>query len=123
LAESDNEPIETKKKIPQLYETENVPLEEKIIHQKYRIEGRGFYWFIAELDTDGKLAFGYANLDDEEMAEWGYISIPELLSNGAVLDDDWKPCPFFLAKRRILKERDENSQAESWSSFESRKTP
>jgi hypothetical protein len=103
-------PIGTKMKIPKLYETENVSLEEKIIHQKYHIEGIGFYWLIAELDSDGNLAFGYANLNDDEMAEWGYIHIPELLSNGAVLDDDWKPCPFSLAKRRIVNEGEEKSQ-------------
>lgn len=58
----------------------------------YQIKELGFYWLIAELDREKDLAFGYANLNDHQMAEWGYISIRELLENGAELDRNWKPC-------------------------------
>ena len=81
-------------KIPGLYESEDVALEEKVIHQVWRIEGIGFYWLIAELDPKKRLAFGYANLNDDEMAEWGYISIKELEDNGAAMDKTWKPKKF-----------------------------
>ncbi|MCL5068356.1 MAG: DUF2958 domain-containing protein [Thaumarchaeota archaeon] len=96
----------TEVQIPGLYETESVALEEKTIFQRYEIKSIGFYWLISELDSDQNLAFGYANLNDDEMAEWGYISIAELLENGASLDRDWKPCKFQEALRKI---RTENS--------------
>ena len=44
---------------------------------------------IIQLQTP--LAFGYANLNDNEMAEWGYISIRELRENGAYNVPHWKP--------------------------------
>lgn len=90
--------------IPKLYESESVPLKEKIIHQRYQIRNIGFYWLIAELDSKENLAFGYANLNDDQMSEWGYIDISELISNGAVLDANWKPCTFSQAIERIAKE-------------------
>jgi hypothetical protein len=94
-----------KEKIPRLYETENVPLEEKIIYRRYQIKELGFYWLIAELDEERNLAFGYANLNNDVFAEWGYIDIQELLENGAELDKEWKPCTFKEAMERIAEER------------------
>jgi hypothetical protein len=94
-----------KEKIPRLYETENVPLEEKIIYRRYQIKELGFYWLIAELDEERNLAFGYANLNDDVFAEWGYIDIQELLENGAELDEEWKPCTYKEAVERIAEER------------------
>lgn len=80
--------------IPKLYETENIPFEEKVIYRRYQIEEIGFYWLIAELDREENLAFGYANLNNDAFAEWGYISIDELLDAGAKLDEEWKPCKY-----------------------------
>ncbi len=34
--------------------------------------------------------FGYANLNDDWNAEWGYIDIDELERNGARMVEDWK---------------------------------
>ncbi|MFW9879973.1 MAG: DUF2958 domain-containing protein [Candidatus Thorarchaeota archaeon] len=82
------------KEIPGLYHTENIPLEDKIIYQKWEIKKIGFYWLIAELDPKRKLAFGYANLNNDQMAEWGYISIEELLENGVTKVENWKPIKF-----------------------------
>jgi len=96
-----------KEKIPKLYATENIPFEKKIIYQRYEIEQLGFYWLVAELDKKKNLAFGYANLNDDELAEWGYIDIDELVENGAVLDKDWKPCTYKEAMEKISKEREE----------------
>jgi hypothetical protein len=87
--------------IPKLYETENIPLEEKTIYQVYRIPSLGFYWMIAEYDPKERTAFGYANLNDDDMAEWGYISIDELEKNGAILDNGWKPCSCKEARKKI----------------------
>ena len=63
-------------KIPRLYETENVPLREKLIHLHFFIGGCD--WYVAEYDGED-LFWGYAILNgDFEMAEWGYISFAEL---------------------------------------------
>ena len=91
-------------KIPGLYGQEHLPLEEHIIHQRYQIKTIGFYWLIAELDPKENLAFGYANLNNDDFAEWGYISIDELLENGAELDKEWKPCTYKEATNNIRKE-------------------
>jgi hypothetical protein len=106
LSTADASPsLNTSKKIPGLYQTENVPLEDKIIFQRYHIKEIGFYWLVSELDQKENIAFGFANLNDEEMAEWGEIDISELVSNSAVLDSDWKPCTFSQAKKQIAEER------------------
>lgn len=94
-------------KIPELYATERIPIERKIIHQRYQIKEIGYYWLIAELDRKENLAFGYANLNNDDFAEWGYISIDELLDNGAELDEAWKPCTYREAINIISKEREE----------------
>lgn len=80
--------------IPKLYGTEDIPAEKKIIHQKWKIPRIGFYWLIAELDPKENLAFGYANLNDDLFAEWGYISLDELEQNSASKCRDWRPCTF-----------------------------
>ncbi|OHE56280.1 MAG: hypothetical protein A3K61_04545 [Thaumarchaeota archaeon RBG_16_49_8] len=91
--------------IPKLYETESVPFERKIIHRRYQLDYVGFYWLIAELDRNKNLAFGYANLNDDQNAERGYVSIEELLENGAEIDRKWKPCTYREAMESIRKER------------------
>ena len=96
---------ERSKNIPKLFETENVPLNDKVIHQRYRIEELNFYWLIAEVNRNRNLAFGYANLNNDDFAEWGYISIDELLENGAELDDSWKSCNYSNAMKRMLEEK------------------
>lgn len=75
--------------IPKLYETENIPIEDKIIYEYWELPHVGFYWLIAELDPIEKLAFGYANLNDDINAEWGYIDINELESVGAYKVEEW----------------------------------
>ena len=62
--------------IPGLYETEAIPLADKLIHLHFFIASCD--WYIAEYDGDD-LFWGYAILnDDHECAEWGYISFGEL---------------------------------------------
>lgn len=91
-------------KIPELYATESVPFEKKMIYRRYQIKELGFYWLIAEMRKEEDLAFGYANLNDDQMAEWGYISIKELLDNGAELDQQWEPCAYTTAMSKISNE-------------------
>ena len=80
--------------IPRLYETDDVPMKDTVIYQKWEIPQIGFYWLIAELNPEEELAFGYANLNDDPMAEWGLIPISELRENGARPVEDWKPVKF-----------------------------
>lgn len=87
--------------VPQLYETEDIPAEKKIIYQKWEIPEIGFYWMIAELDQKENIAYGYANLNDDQFAEWGYISIDELIENNASFCLDWVPCTFEEALKRL----------------------
>jgi hypothetical protein len=72
-----NEPDkEQLSKIPKLYETENVPLKDKLIHLHFFIGGCD--WYVAEYDGED-LFWGYAILNNDfEMAEWGYVSFQEL---------------------------------------------
>ena len=81
--------------LPRLYETEDIPLEEKIIHMHFFLAGCD--WFIAEYDG-ADLFWGYAILnEDNQNAEWGYISFSELknLKTRSDLEIDrdlyWKP--------------------------------
>jgi len=62
--------------IPRLYETENIPLKDKLIYLHLFIGGCD--WFICEYDPEEEIFFGYANLNDDINAEWGYISFREL---------------------------------------------
>lgn len=63
-------------KIPKLYETENVPLKDKLVYLHFFIGGCD--WFICEYDGDD-LFWGFAILNNDlEMAEWGYVSFKEL---------------------------------------------
>jgi len=72
-----NEPSKERlAKIPKLYETENVPLAEKLIWLHFFIGGSD--WYIAEYDGDD-LFWGYAILNGDYVnSEWGYISFSEL---------------------------------------------
>lgn len=63
-------------KIPKLYETEKIPVENKLIYLHFFIGSCD--WYIAEYDGED-IFFGYAVLNgDIECAEWWYISFSEL---------------------------------------------
>jgi len=51
--------------------------EQKVICKLFNPSGVGT-WYITSYNPDEKLAFGFVNLNDPEMAELGYISIEEL---------------------------------------------
>lgn len=97
-----NEPSKERlNKIPKLYETENVPLKDKLIYLHFFIGACD--WYIAEFD--GKdLFFGFAILNNDlEMAEWGYISLNELKSfdiKGIEIDCE---LPEFWSVKRAIK--------------------
>lgn len=90
--------VEELAKIPKLYETENIPLKDKIIHLHFFIGGCD--WYIAEYSPEEEIFWGYAILNgDTENAEWGYISFKELrelvVGPGIEVDRDlwWEPKP------------------------------
>jgi hypothetical protein len=63
---------------PRLYETEHIPLHEKLIYLHFFIGSCD--WYIAEFDGED-LFWGFAILNDNlQNAEWGYISFSELKS-------------------------------------------
>jgi hypothetical protein len=72
-----NEPTKERlDRIPRLYETDHIPLKEKLIHLHFFIGGCD--WYIAEYDGND-LFWGFAILNNDlEMAEWGYISFSDL---------------------------------------------
>jgi hypothetical protein len=74
-----NEPTKQRlAKIPKLYETEDIPLQDKKIHLHFFIGGSD--WYICEWDGEDTF-FGFAILNnDYQMAEWGYVSFSELKS-------------------------------------------
>ena len=74
-----NTPTEDRlSKIPKLYETEHVPLQEKLIHLHFFIGSCD--WYVAEYDGED-IFWGFAILNhDFQNAEWGYISFSELKS-------------------------------------------
>ena len=84
--------------IPRLYETEHIPLKDKLIYLHFFIGGCD--WYISEFDGDD-LFFGYAILNvDTDNSEWGYISFAELKSiciHGIEIDCEleelWPPKP------------------------------
>ena len=63
--------------LPRIYETESIPVSEKIIHLRFFIQN--CEWLAAEFDGED-IFFGYACLGDPDMAEFGYFSLAELKS-------------------------------------------
>ena len=65
-------------KMPRLYQTEHIPLKDKLIYLHFFIGGCD--WYIAEYDGED-LFWGFAILNDDlQNAEWGYSSFGELKS-------------------------------------------
>jgi hypothetical protein len=63
-------------KMPKLYQTENIPLKDKLIYLHFFISSSD--WFAVEFDGRD-LFFGFCILGgDYQNAEWGYVSFTEL---------------------------------------------
>lgn len=64
-------------KIPQLGETEGIPVADKRVVAHYFVGGSD--WWVVEADETTSEAFGFVRLkSDDEMSEWGYFSLQEL---------------------------------------------
>lgn len=86
-------------RLPALYSTENVSLEDKLIHMHFFLGGCD--WYVAEYGREERIFFGYAILNDDlDNAEWGYVSFDELrelrTSSGIEVDRDlhWSPLKY-----------------------------
>ena len=93
-----NEPSEERLAcIPRLYETETIPIKDKIIHLHFFIGGCD--WYIAEYDGVD-VFFGYAILNgDLQCAEWGYVSLGELKAiNIGGIEIDCELAEYWLPK-------------------------
>jgi hypothetical protein len=65
-------------KLPTLEATANNTIDQSIVKVKlFNPMGAGT-WYITAYNPEDKMAFGFVNLGDAEMAELGYISIEEL---------------------------------------------
>ena len=65
-------------RIPNLYETEHLPLMEKTIWLHFFVAGCD--WWVAEFDGNDTF-FGFVILNNDlEMSEWGYFRLSELKS-------------------------------------------
>ena len=74
-----NEPTKERlEKMPKLYETEGIPLKDKLVYLHFFIGGSD--WYAVEYDGNDTF-FGFVILNnDMQMAEWGYFSFSELKS-------------------------------------------
>ena len=93
-----NEPTQRElNRLPNLYSTENVPLEDKLIQMHFFFGGCD--WYVAEYGPPDRTFFGYAILNqDFDNAEWGYVNFDELRNlniRGIEVDRDlyWKVRP------------------------------
>lgn len=68
-------PKEILEQIPRIYETSETPLDAKIVHVHFFCASAD--WFVTEYDQADEF-FGFVNLGDDDMAEWGYFSFAEL---------------------------------------------
>lgn len=93
-----NKPSEARlRQLPGLYETENIPARDKIMHLHFFLGDS--HWFAAEFGGED-LFFGFAVLGgDMQNAEWGYFSLAELDSVKVlgvfpvICDLNWRPVP------------------------------
>ena len=105
-------PQRTLDRIPRIYETSQIPIEAKIIYVHFFCGSAD--WYPVEYDGEDEF-FGFVNLGDDDMAEWGYFSFAELkgicvpgspiIESGAGVllgllplivecDECWRPRPF-----------------------------
>ena len=95
-------PKELLEKIPLLYSTEDIPLNDTLIKLKYFLSS--FTWLVAECEVqedNDVLFFGYVfNHADPDCSEWGYFTLGQLMeirlfeSLGVERDLWFKECKF-----------------------------
>lgn len=68
---------EISRKLPKLYETEEVALHEKVVVVKFFDPFHNWTWYATEYDPEDRVLFGYVCGLEKE---WGYFSLDELRS-------------------------------------------
>lgn len=68
---------EIENRLPRLYETEEVDLDDKVLQVKFFTPLSNWTWYVVEYDPESKTFFG---LVDGLEKEWGYFSLEELES-------------------------------------------
>jgi len=68
---------ELEKKLPALYETDEIPVEDKTCHVKFFTPWSNWTWYATEYSPEDRLFFGYVCGMEKE---WGYFSLDELES-------------------------------------------
>lgn len=100
IAEVVMQAVERIKGTPMTYQTEEIPTKDKLAYLHY-FRGSLDAWIVERDIGDGTepqgegdqlQAYGKITLTgDKNDAEWGYISIKELIENGVELDLYWEP--------------------------------
>ena len=68
---------EIEKNLPSMYETEGIPIEDKIVRVKFFTPWGNTTWYVVEYDSNTKEFFGYVQTNPLD-SEWGYFSLIEL---------------------------------------------
>lgn len=68
-------PAEELAALPRLYSTDDTPTPDKVMHLHFSVGSCD--WWAAEADLDGR-CYGFVNLGDLSVAEWGYFEMVEL---------------------------------------------
>jgi len=79
--------------MPELYETDGVPMGDKTLYVKFFTPASNWTWYGAEFSPEDRVFFGYVEGLENE---WGYFSLNELESLGAGCERDvhFTPCKF-----------------------------
>ena len=92
--------------IPDLYATEEVPLDQKIVHARYFTRGGIGEWWVMELERESEdtqmLAFGFADLGHCEPGYFDLVALESLLIERPIgeppviieRDMHWTPKPW-----------------------------
>jgi hypothetical protein len=87
--------------MPKVYEQEELESDKRKFYLHYFTASSGFYISEKDLSNEQLQAYGFVCLNgDKQNAEFGYISILEIINAGAEIDLHFKPC----LQTEILKE-------------------
>lgn len=79
-------------KIPSLYGTEDIKVDEKILRLCFKEPNTGWFWYMCEYDSQQKLGFGYVVGFE---SEWGYFSLEEMEAIYTIeRDEEFVPVKF-----------------------------
>ena len=80
--------------LPSMAEADKVDSENQVVVEHWMLPRVNFHWWMVAYDPSGEEYLGYANLNDDAMAEWGMVSKHELIDNCAQVDNSWTPKKF-----------------------------